>query len=303
MITSLVKKLSTAPRYGYNNLIYPRLLNLKHRQTLRRNRALKNSQQGKRCFIIGTGPSINKVDLASLRDEQTFVVNDFIKHRAFDRLNPSYYVITDTGFFDSRAEDDFFGRNLHKKSDRIKTTTKMFLNVVGKDLIDRRKLFINHQVHYLSMQGIFSDHFNFNVAIDKTVPAPKNIILACLMIAVYLGFEKIYLLGCEHSFLAKPIRQGTIHDIEHFYRANYHNLDPNDAEAVREQGFERVVVLSYEAEIGHVKQLFKNYRLFYQKVKKNHPKVEIYNATPNSFLDVFPFIDFADIQFKRHGND
>lgn len=303
MITSLVKKLAAVPRYGYNNLVYPKLLNLKHRQTLRRNRALKNSQLGKRCFIIGTGPSINDIDLTTLRDEQTFVVNDVIKHGAFDRLNPSYYVITDTGFFDSRAEDDFFGRNLRDKSDHIKTTTKIFLNVVGKDLIERRKLFTRHQVYYLSVQGIFSDRFDFNCEIDKTVPAPKNIILACLMVAVYLGFEKIYLLGCEHSFLAKPIRQGTIHDIEHFYGANHRNLDPNDAEAVREQGFERVVVLSYEAEIGHVKQLFKNYRLFYQKIKKAYPNVEIYNATPNSFLDVFPFVDIADLNLKSHGDD
>lgn len=54
--------------------------------------------------------------------------------------------------------------------------------------------------------------------------------------------------------------------------------------------------LTYEGNIAHIFQLFKNYRFFYSKIKKCYPNVKIYNATPNSFLDVFPFIDLKDIK-------
>ena len=299
MIASLVKKLIEAPRYGYNNLLYPRLLSFKHRQTLRPNRVLKNSQRGKRCFILGNGPSINDIDLTLLRDEKTFVVNDFIKHPDFDTLNPSYYVMADMSFFDSERETDFFGRNLKNKSDRIKPSTKLFFNLNGKKLIERRQLFRQHEIYYLSTQGIWSSNFDSNIELDKTIPFSKSVILACLAIATYLGFEKIYLLGCEHSFLAKPIRQGDLNDVDHFYGFNHENLDPNDPQAVKEQGFDRVVSLSYESAMSHAKQLFKNYRLFYQKVRQSNPNLKIWNATPNSFLDVFPFIDFKNIIFKN----
>ena len=54
--------------------------------------------------------------------------------------------------------------------------------------------------------------------------------------------------------------------------------------------------MTYEDNIAHVLQLFKNYRLFNSKVRRLYPNVKIYNATPNSYLDVFPMINFEDIK-------
>src|SRR3989344_360691 len=298
-MTVLLKKLLSLPRLLYQNLTKPRLHTLTHRSVLQRNRQLKNSQSGKRCFILGTGPSISTSDLAALRTEQVFVVNDFIKHKKFSALNPAYYVVTDTSYFDSERELDFFGRNLKNKSDQIPSSTKLFFNIEGKNLIERRKLFQQHDIYYLSIQGMMSENFDFNIDLDKTLPFTKNVILTCLMIAVYLGFEEIYLLGCEHSFLAKPIRQGVVDDIDHFYGVNYENLNPNDAQAIKEQGYERVIVLSYEATMSHVRQLFRNYRFFYKKIRRLKPNVRIWNATPESYLDVFSFVNFKDITFLK----
>jgi hypothetical protein len=36
---------------------------------------LRNCHQGKRCFILGNGPSLQKTDLTRLRDEYTFGLN------------------------------------------------------------------------------------------------------------------------------------------------------------------------------------------------------------------------------------
>jgi hypothetical protein len=45
------------------------------RDSLKRLSDLKGSQDGRRCFIIGNGPSLRKTDLSLLRDEYTFGLN------------------------------------------------------------------------------------------------------------------------------------------------------------------------------------------------------------------------------------
>lgn len=304
MINSLIKKINRLPRYVFDNIIYPKILNLKYHKTLAKNKELKNSHQGERCFILGNGPSIKDINLLTLQKEKLFVVNNFIKHPDFDQLKPANYILADRGFFNSTNENDFYGQDLKEKSQRISSQTKIFLNIIGKDLVDRRQLFANHNVYYLAIQGLFSTNFPFNIKIDKTIPFPKNVIVAALIIAVYLGFEKIYLLGCEHDYLSYHYRPDKLNDPKHIYNfkefySSSGQLDHHlDDKIIKEQALERVIYSNYETELGHIKQLFKNYRLFYQKVKRINPKIEIYNATPNSFLDVFPFVDFKDIKLN-----
>ena len=48
----------------------------------RRIAALKDIHKGERCFIIGNGPSLNKLDLSKIKDEYTFGVNAiYLNHR------------------------------------------------------------------------------------------------------------------------------------------------------------------------------------------------------------------------------
>ena len=56
---------------------------------------------------------------------------------------------------------------------------------------------------------------------------------------------------------------------------------------------------TYESKLAQILQLFKNYRLFYQKVKKLDPEIKVFNATPNSYLDVFPSISYAELIKKK----
>lgn len=291
----LLKKVRYLANYLFQNLLYPRILNFRYREFLKQNRTLKNTHQGKRCFILGNGPSINDIDLNLLKNDQVFVVNDFIRHPQFEKLNSVNYVMTDTTFFNTKSPSDYFGKNLREKSDRLHKNTRLFLNVLGKTLIEGRKLFQNQDVSYLSTHGFFSEYFGFNIEIDKTIPFPKNVILACLIIAVYMGFETIYLLGVEHDFLTYHFRPDALADPKHIFNQKYFygtTRQPAGVSATSRN------LTGYEAEVSRVRQLFKNYRLFYQKVKKIYPKTEIYNATPNSFLDVFPFINFKDIKFQ-----
>ena len=63
-----------------------------YRKSVRRLQALKDKHCGKRCFIIGNGPSLNKMDLSPLEHEITFGLNRI--YLLFDKIgfNTTYFV-------------------------------------------------------------------------------------------------------------------------------------------------------------------------------------------------------------------
>ena len=54
---------------------------------------LKNSEKGKRCFIIGTGSSIKEQDLTLLKDEIVMGVSGLFMHKDIEIFKPKYYVL------------------------------------------------------------------------------------------------------------------------------------------------------------------------------------------------------------------
>jgi len=290
--------------YIYRNILYPRFLTRKYKDILNKNLAIKNTHLGQRCFILGSGPSIKDINLNELKEEHVFVVNEFNKHPQFKNLQHVYHLIPDAFYF-KEDRGSYYWERIKNKSDTASANTIFFFHLKGKKLVEKENLFTKNKIYYLNTQGIISKHFDFNIDLDKTLPWPKNSLLTCLMAAVYLGFREIYLLGCEHNYLATRIglEQGKTKTFDHFYvNAELENiskmkkLDAKEILIKRYGWDEEYIDSSYENFMEHILQLFKNYRLFYKKVKKEHPDIKIFNATPNSFLDVFPFISYDEIQ-------
>lgn len=262
----------------------------KYRPILKKNLELKDSQKGKRCFIIGNGPSIKDQNLLKLSGEQTFVVNTFWNHPQFKEINPKYYIITDTDVFPKKESDNYWSQELLNKKYIIEGNpeTKMLLNILGKDTIEKNDIYPQNKKYYLVLGGYFNENGRFNIRIDETIPHTKNVIITCLIAAAYMGFEEIYLLGCEHDFLAHP----NLYSWKHFYEEEKINIHDK-----KDQEYFRLAKPSYEAQIDQVKTLFRNYRLLKTKLSVERPKIRIFNVTPNSFLDVFPMVKFEDIKF------
>lgn len=59
-------------------------------------RKFHNKHKGERCFIIGNGPSLNKLDLSKLDNEITFGVNGIFYKTKEMGLRPTYYVVEDS---------------------------------------------------------------------------------------------------------------------------------------------------------------------------------------------------------------
>lgn len=282
--------------YFYRNYFLPKFLSWKYKDILAKNKELKDKYKGKRCFLVGGGPSVKDIDLGRLKNEFTFVMGEFDSNPQFQSLNPKFYVIGDSVYF-KEGESDYWNERFRKKNESIGTNTTILLSIDAKNYIEKHNLFKRYKFYYIGTRGIMSEKFSFNIDLDRYLPWPKNSMLLCLMIAVYMGFGKIYLLGCEHNFLCFNIGQGKAISYNYGHEDKVTKADVKNDEVVKELAIPRDLTMTYEENVAHVLQLFRNYRFFYKKVKKIHPDIKIYNATPNSFLDVFPFINFKDIKF------
>lgn len=294
----IIKLLKYTCDYVYKNIVLPKIMNFFYGKILKKNSILKNSKKGKRCFIIGGGSSINGIPLEILKDEDTIVMNEFDQHEKYKIIHPKNYCIFDTAYFTS-PDDHYLTRQFLKKSESIPKDTNFFLNIRAKEFIQKKNLFQGNKIYFIGMQGIMSDKFKFNIQIDKIVPWPKNSILMCLMISVYMGYGEIYLLGCEHNFLSRNIGLSKSLTYEHSYEDEREYIDISNPELAKKYTVAEELNMTYEEQVAHVRQLLKNYRLFYQKVKKINPEIKIFNATPGSFLDVFPAVDFPSIHFSN----
>ena len=63
-----------------------------------------NCYKGRRCFIIGNGPSLNMVDLSKLENEITFGVSGIFLMTEKNGFKPTFYVVEDALFISINLE-------------------------------------------------------------------------------------------------------------------------------------------------------------------------------------------------------
>jgi hypothetical protein len=242
-----------------------------HGEILKSNLQLKNSHKGERCFIIGNGPSLKYVDLKMLKNEFTFVTNSFVLHKEYARIHPKCYCMIDQAQFKDTPATRAHSKDLNKKLQR---DTILIVPIEAKAFFQRMKLFDGYNICYLLQQGIFKENLNFNIDITKALPNMINVMLACIITANYMGFEEIYLLGCDHNWLSTPNQA---------IQPRFFDNDYYKEEVDSRQTYERSIYCFFE--------LFRNYRLLKTKLSNTR----IFNCTPNSFLTLFPYVNLLKV--------
>ena len=115
--------------------------------------------------------------------------------------------------------------------------------------------------------------------ISESTFTPRTVIYSAIQIAVYMGFNEIILLGCDHDYLLDICKRITNH---HFYEES---IGFSDADHLSQFTTERWFFEYY--------MRWKQYRLM--KEFLDSKDVSIYNATRGGMLDVFPRIVYEDI--------
>jgi uncharacterized Rossmann fold enzyme len=96
-IKEIYKSVKTKYLFSKEELSIKKDVNLK--KILSKNLKFKSSHSGKRCFILGNGPSLKTDNLKCLEDEFVFTVNQIARHPDFKYIKPNYHFWADPLFF------------------------------------------------------------------------------------------------------------------------------------------------------------------------------------------------------------
>lgn len=142
---------------------------------------------GKRVFLIGNGPSLNKTELYLLKDEYTICFNHF--DLFFDRINwfPSFYSITDNLVLEDKL------KTLSKITK--KTRFSFFPHIHFKGTNFKGK--INSKENVLWIDQVFGEGFSTKL---PSIYQGGTVIYEALQILVHLGFTEIHLLGVDMNY-------------------------------------------------------------------------------------------------------
>ncbi len=214
---------------------------------------LKDIHAGERCFIVCTGPSLTVDDVNRLKNEYTFSMNSIIKIFNKTDWRPTYYVIAD-----SVAE------NMLSKDPAYKLLkNRMVSNVIAR----QANLSENDVVYPITMYDFFKDgkpkHFSNDIY--NMVYTGATIVYDIMQIAAYMGFKKIYLLGCDCNYRGKKAHSN---------------------------------VAGYDKEFDFIPSKVETLMMESYKVAKKHCEasgIKIYNATRGGMLEVFERVDFDSL--------
>jgi hypothetical protein len=225
----------------------------------------KNKHKGKRCFIIGNGPSLTGEDLDKLKNEVTFAFNRI--YYIFDKTDwrPTYYC----------SEDD---KTIFKSKEEINKLTlenKFFpVNFPWDYKID-----FKNANYYLFKFGDENVEPIFSEDIVKGIYWGNTVAYTAIQMAVYMGIKEIYLLGVDHSFSKMVNDKGEIvidETAKDYFSENY-NTDKADL---------------------YIPNIEVSTRAFISaKRYADEHKIKIYNATRGGKLEVFERVDFNNINF------
>jgi len=160
------------------------------RQSMARLAEFHNVHRGKRCFIIGNGPSLKNTDLSKLRSEFTFGMNRF--YMAFADLGfPSTYYVSMNDLVIQQCAEDIQKLQIPK-----------FLSWHSRKWIspDDHTQFI-----YTSYTGP-----RFSKDISRRVWESATVTYVSLQLAYYMGFREVYLIGVDHNFTTQGIPNTTV---------------------------------------------------------------------------------------------
>lgn len=236
---------------------------------------LGGKYEGKRCFVMGNGPSLNEMDLSPLKNEVTIGSNGIFK--VFDSLGiqTTFYTMEDQAQIEDRRHDlgkidgplrIFPLRSAYCIPQREDT---IFVNLVEDSYPKHR---------YKDLYPQFSPDFAASVYLGSTVTYFN------LQLAFHLGCDPVYLIGVDHDYgeLTKLFPPGKIEVTREVYEKlkGIHMAD----------GYHKI---GGKFGVPYVEEQEKAYRKARESFEADGRK--ILNAGLNSKLDIFERADFSEL--------
>jgi len=247
---------------------------------LARNESLRGRFVGRRCFVIGNGPSLNRVDLTPLGGEITIVMNSFNRHAILDKWKPTVYC---------RAEPPSSYDSPQRIATLIDYTKGVeaqayFFPLGSRGIIEGRTMLPLDKLFYFKPVADLQEWPVDEHPLDLAGAAPHagNTGHLAIMVAVHLGCSPIYLLGMDHDWLAHR-------------SVNRHFYPPSSGDR---GGGDDLGVYTYTTMMQMTLREWRRYETLGALAAR--AGATIINATEGSFLDVFPTARLDGVLEEEH---
>lgn len=235
----------------------------------------RNRYKGRRCFVIGNGPSLNKHDLSLLANEYSFGVNGIFYKTETSGFVPTFYVVEDNMVMKENLDRIHEYRPLIRKF--FPTDYKSLHPKDGKT-----SFFTMNRAFYTKNSPYFEKP-QFSTDASKRVFCGQSVTIINLQLAFYMGFTEVYLIGMDFSYKVnqetQEVQKNSVHilskgDDENHFHPEYFGKgktwkDPK----------------LHNVEASYVKC---------KEVYENHGR-RIYNASVGGELEVFERVFYHDL--------
>lgn len=150
----------------------------------------KNMHKDDRCFVVGSAPSLNKLDLTKLQADYLFGSNQI--YRYYNQGLPiiDYYFIGDYTCLPKREADKKEGYLVEKVGKRFHRAGGYQIHI---------KKFPDSIPYYLRQDGDMATN-GFRIDINNELSHAYTIIHETLAFAIFMGFNPIFLIGIDMHY-------------------------------------------------------------------------------------------------------
>lgn len=222
----------------------------------------KGIHSGKRCFIVGNGPSLTMEDLNKIKNEYSFGVNRIYLSFEDTEWRPSYYVIQDRNMLLKYAEE----------IENLDLPIKFVPGYMKENFNNKKGLAFFYNYVRRLFDGTEAE-FSYDVA-EQTYEG-GTVTYLCMQLAVYMGFKEIYLLGNDFTYSVEKTDDGIhMNPVQDYFSDKY-------ITSGEKRFFPRIDL----CQKGFEKAL---------EESKTH-NFKIFNATRGGKLEIFERVDFDSL--------
>lgn len=147
-------------------------------------RELKASKSGKRCFIVGNGPSLTVEDLELIENEDCFAANLIFRIFPKTSWRPTYYFLQDRYADTGHIVDELNLEHLF----------------IGDYYWRTRGMDNANALCFHCKRAHSHGRPEFSEDISRYIVDSFTVTYSMIQTAAYLGYKEIYLLGIDHNY-------------------------------------------------------------------------------------------------------
>lgn len=250
-------------------------------ELIKKNEQYRNIHKGKRCFVIGNGPSLKDQDLSLLENEYVITVNQIARNKDFKKIKTNYHFWADPVFF-NLAEDKPEDMELLKVFKSVNTennTPECFLPVFAYEFVQKYGLDKHIRVNYFNPKLHFFENYTKEIDFTKFIPGFQTVVQSGIAFAIFMGFSEINLLGCDTTGIITTIN--TVLDQDKGDTYGY-TVTQNELKRIKENA----TLNNMETVFAGWTKILQLYDYLYQYCQRRN--IKLINCSGTTIIDSIP---------------